>query len=243
MNDSNRPALRVFAGPNGAGKSTLISQLKSGGMTNAPVLDADAHAKNLTGTDAQRNLEAGRWVIAETRAAIAEGRSFIRETTLTSWESQRTMFEAKEAGYRVDFHYVGADSVKTTMARVEERVRKGGHDISETTQARRFETSLKNAGAVLSLTDRATFYDNTSDRYRIVATAENGRLTGAVKDPPNWLSRALGPEILASAKTQAYEQRGLERDFSRFPESSRTDPTRHRGADSAQRKGRGFEMD
>ena len=52
------------------------------------------------------------------------------------------MRDARAAGYKVNLIYVGVSDPAISMARVSERVRRGGHDVDDRAVARRYAASL-----------------------------------------------------------------------------------------------------
>ena len=107
----DRPIFTVIGGPNGAGKSTYTEGLAARGYPLGEVVNPDVIAANLPGPDATRDARAGRETLRRTRALIASGRTFSRETTLSGSEILRTMRAAKNAGFTVNLFFVGVDSV------------------------------------------------------------------------------------------------------------------------------------
>ena len=118
----DRPVFSVIGGPNGAGKSTYTDRLAAAGYNLGEVVNPDVIAANLPGPDATRNARAGRETLRRTRALIASGRTFSRETTLSGNEILRTMRAARNAGFAVNLFFVGVDSVDISRARVRWRV-------------------------------------------------------------------------------------------------------------------------
>ena len=121
-----RPVFTVIGGPNGAGKSTYTEGLAARGYPLGEVVNPDVIAANLPGPDATRDARAGRETLRRTRALIASGRTFSRETTLSGSEILRTMRAAKNAGFTVNLFFVGVDSVDVSKGRVRRRVERGG---------------------------------------------------------------------------------------------------------------------
>ena len=119
------------------------------------MVNPDVIAANLLGPDATRDARAGRETLRRTRALIASGQTFSRETTLSGSEILRTVRVAKNAGFTVNLFFVGVDSVDISRARVRRRVERGGHGIPEQVQARRFDRSLDNAALAAQVADRA----------------------------------------------------------------------------------------
>ena len=137
------PFLTIIAGSNGCGKSTLTS----GSRTNfqqIPILDPDAIARSLQDTTAgeSSNIEAGKQVLRLAEELIERCQSFTVETTLSGGTYLKMATRAKEAGFNVVVFFVGTESVEINLERVKARVIKGGHDVPEEDQRRRFPRTL-----------------------------------------------------------------------------------------------------
>ncbi len=70
--------------------------------------------------------------------------SFVVESTLSGRTFQRTLKNAKAAGFEITIVYLFLDSADSCVDRVKERVQKGGHDVPEVDVRRRFTRSLRN---------------------------------------------------------------------------------------------------
>ena len=57
---------------------------------------------------------------------------------------QNFIASARDAGFSVDIAFLFVESADACVARVAERVRKGGHDVPESDVRRRFTRSLRN---------------------------------------------------------------------------------------------------
>ncbi len=80
-------------------------------------------------------------------------------------------------GYTVVLIYVGTADVAINMQRVRFRVAKGGHDVLEEDQRRRYPRSFANAARALALSDEAVLLDNsTAAGYVKVAVKHLNRL-------------------------------------------------------------------
>ena len=86
-----RAVFTVIGGPNGAGKSTYTEGLAVRGYPLGELVNPDMIAAVLPGPDATRDTRAGRETLERTRALIASGQTFSRETTLSGSEILRTM--------------------------------------------------------------------------------------------------------------------------------------------------------
>ena len=141
-----RPVFTVIGGPNGAGKSTYAEGLAARSYPLGEVVNPDMIAAVLPGPDATRDTRAGRETLKRTRALIANGQTFSRETTLSGSEILRTMQGAKEAGFTVNLFFVGVDSLETSRRRVEDRVSKGGHGYPPARAGTSFRPQLRQRG-------------------------------------------------------------------------------------------------
>jgi len=181
------PSFTVVAGPNGSGKTTLTRYGREA-FQQLSVLDPDAIAQALTGASDKGGsaIDAGREVLYIAEAALANGESFIVETTLSGKTYLHMAKRAQTLGYTFVFIFVGTSGVQINIERVHRRVLKGGHDVPEEDQRRRFGRSMANMRVALSLSDRAVFYDNsTEEGHRKIATKRDGAIT--VYEPlPTW---------------------------------------------------------
>ena len=182
--------LIILGGPNGAGKSSAHAELERLGFVTGPFLNPDNIARDLGGAPDTRDIRAGRETLRRAKLWIREGRTFTRESTLTSSEVLRSMRTARDAGYRVILVFVGIDSVEAGKARVRSRVLHGGHDIAPEAQERRFAKSFANARRAAAIVNTAYFVDNASS-LRYVAWVEQGRVRFADGSRSPWLLPAL----------------------------------------------------
>lgn len=108
-------------------------------------------------------LEAGKRAVKLKNQFLNAGISFNQETTLCGHDPIKTIKQAKEAGYNVEMHYVGVDSVEICKERIRKRVADGGHGVPDEVVERRYEVSFDHLNKVLPDCDRIWFYENTSE--------------------------------------------------------------------------------
>ena len=198
----DRPVFTVIGGPNGAGKSTYTDRLAAAEYDLGEVVNPDVIAANLPGPDATRDARAGRETLHRTRALIASGRTFSRETTLSGSEILRTMQAAKNAGFTVNLFFVGVDSVDISRARVKRRVERGGHGIPEQVQARRFNRSLANAALAARIADTTVFVSSMEEQFQSVGMARRGVMVWQADVPGlQWLDRTT-QDLARTASTE-----------------------------------------
>lgn len=166
----SRPVLTIIAGSNGCGKSTLTTYAREN-FQQSPILDPDAIAKSIQETigPASSNIEAGKRVLQLAEELIESRQSFAVETTLSGGTYLKMADRAREAGFSVMAVFVGTASVEINMQRVKARVEKGGHDIPEEDQRRRFPRTLANMKRLLPKTDFVVIFDNSdAPGYKLV---------------------------------------------------------------------------
>jgi predicted ABC-type ATPase len=185
------PVLHVLAGPNGSGKSTFVARVLQP-VTHLPFVNADEiAAERWPGAELEHAYQASRAAADQRRQLLARGESFITETVFSHHSKLALVTQAVALGYLVNLHVmlVPAD---LAVARVAERVRRGGHQVPEEKIRERYARLLKLVVDARALADRSTFYDNSraSTPFRIVATYERGRLVGQA-DWPAWTPTVL----------------------------------------------------
>ncbi|MCH8045415.1 MAG: AAA family ATPase [Planctomycetes bacterium] len=139
----SKKSLYVVGGPNGAGKTTYAedSQLRHSSV----YLSADLIAAQLSPDDpASQRVTAGRQFLTSLNARLAGSDNLLIETTLSGRSFRRTLKRAREHGFEITLILVFLDCADTCVARVKERVRKGGHHVPEVDVRRRFSRSLAN---------------------------------------------------------------------------------------------------
>jgi len=189
----SRPVFTIIAGSNGCGKSTLTSTARDK-FQQTPVLDPDAIAKSLQATlDSQNsNIEAGKRVLRLAEELIAKGQTFTVETTLSGGTYLKMAARAKDCGFNLMVVFVGTSAVEINLERVRARVKKGGHDVPEEDQRRRYPRTLANMKKLLPQADLAVILDNsTVQGHTLVAFGHSGYMHWV--DPiPEWAASLRG---------------------------------------------------
>ena len=154
-----------MAGANGAGKSTL-TRLGREGFQDSAVLDPDAVARSMQRVGVQNGspIDAGRAVLEMAEGYLASGSSFLIETTLSGNTYLRMMVRAKNPGYLIVLLYIGTSDVSINLQRVRNRVEKGGHDVPEEDQVRRYPRSFANFRKAFEFADEAIVFDNSTSK-------------------------------------------------------------------------------
>jgi len=200
----DRPQFWVFAGPNGAGKSALVARFRV--RERIPVVNPDTIAQRLDRANADTPsvmLRAGRLAAVERRTLILARQNFGMETTLTGHSELRIMADAREAGYKVTLVFLGLADVFTSLARVRERVARGGHNVPPAIVQRRYARSLAHLPAAIGFADRCFVLDNTGRRHRLLLTIDGGQVRHVSRDLPGWLRRAVPAALLGLSEPSA----------------------------------------
>ncbi|HDS0949874.1 TPA: hypothetical protein QDZ34_002176 [Stenotrophomonas maltophilia] len=161
----------VLAGVNGAGKSSLLgSWLQAEGLG---WYNPDSFTRRLVESGwpaAEANAEAWQEGTRRLRQAMADGSDFAFETTLGGNTIPRLLADAC-AQHEVAVWFCGLASVELHMARVAERVSRGGHDIPHDRIRARFDSARQNLLALMPRLAELHVYDNSApaDRYGRVA--------------------------------------------------------------------------
>ncbi len=174
------PELFLICGQNGAGKSTFNKKVCL--RNSMEVIDTDevAKVKNIT------NFSAGKLVGKMIRKNLSEQKTFAYESTLTANFDFRIVEMARENDYKINFVYIGLDSENRSRKRVDERVRRGGHDIPSDDIARRYQRSLNNLRGMIPKVDGATIYCNSFGNYNEIVRFSQKKIVEIVKNVPDW---------------------------------------------------------
>src|SRR5260370_1579607 len=98
------------------------------------------------------------------------------ERTLSGRGHLGVIRRLKEHAYQVHFFYLWVPSVELVLARIRERVLRGGHDVPEPVVRRRFGRSITNFLVhYRALADRWILYENSAAVPAIIASGEAGQ--------------------------------------------------------------------
>jgi len=170
--------LYIIAGPNGVGKTTFASKFLPNYANCQNFINADLIARGMSPFAPEAAaVRAGRLVLSEIGFFARRRVSFAFETTLSGRSYLRLLRELKKQGYRVHLFFLWVDTVDVALARVRERVLKGGHDIPESVQYRRFGRSIRNFFLDYRLlADSWYLFDNTGTKPEVIAIETRHKL-------------------------------------------------------------------
>lgn len=168
-------ALWLVAGPNGAGKTTAVQREPIKGLlSGVEVLNADDRTLELlqaAGFEHFRDapsavlrstfIEAAEEVFANARTALAEDRSILVETVLSTRKFEPLVELVRARGGIFSLLYIALASPAVSAARVRRRVGEGGHDVPADRLATRWKRSVENLGWFARRAEAFWVYDNT----------------------------------------------------------------------------------
>jgi predicted ABC-type ATPase len=172
---NKRPTVYVIAGPNGAGKTTFAAKFLPNKVKCREFLNADLIAAGLSPFAPEtQDMRAGR-LLLERISELSELRvDFAFETTLSGRTHSRRLLTMKSQGYKVVLFFLWLPDPELAVARVESRVRQGGHNVPEADIRRRFDAGLRNLFRLYRpILDQWELYDASKFPPRLIASEEN----------------------------------------------------------------------
>ncbi len=169
---TNKPELLIIGGPNGAGNTTFINTYLPEFTNVREFVNADLIAKGLSPFEPEGALiEAGRLLLKRVHQLIEDKISFALESTLSGKSYLDLIQHAKGMGYIIRLYFIHLNSVELSINRIEDRVRKGGHNVERDIVIRRYERSVRNLFSFyLPLVDEWELFDNSGSECRLLAT-------------------------------------------------------------------------
>lgn len=182
--DNTTPQVFVIAGANGAGKSTSAPAILPPGM---PYLNADDIAKELSETSGNRDILAARLLFHQWEEWAAQRADFAIETTLASRSLSPRIANLQAAGFQFHLIFFWLASVDLAVARVAERIKRGGHAIPLETIQRRYSAGLRNFFALYQpMADSWSIFDNTPPGKSILVAIGKHQDIIQVYEPLVW---------------------------------------------------------
>lgn len=172
----------IIGGVNGSGKSSLTGVLKSTITNMGKIVDPDKIAQSMGGD----TYLAGQKAIEIIEKCLDENICFTQESTLSGGYTRKVAQRAQDQGYYIRLYYVGLNSAQECLDRIENRVKKGGHNIPHTDVIKRFNNRYKVLVKILPYCNEVKFFDNDNGFIEI-AEYKNGELFIKTKEPSPWL--------------------------------------------------------
>lgn len=162
--EANRPHALFVCGCDGAGKTTLLGQLCScRELQGLAIVDVNRSDVCLN----TNFLSRGRRAIDQLKTLLADRKSFVRESTLTSHFDLGIIVRAKQLGYMTELVFVGVCNAEIARKRIQ---------VAPEVAQRHFERGIANLPMAIELFDHVCLIDNTSLDFKIFARFENSSL-------------------------------------------------------------------
>ena len=193
---SRHPRLYVVAGPNGAGKTTFARKFLPDYAHCKQFVNADLIASGLSPFSPEvAALSAGKLLIEKIRELSGKGKDFGFETTLSGKSYVPFLKQLREQGYAIHLFFLWIPTLELALARIQDRVRRGGHDIPEPVVKRRFHKGIQHLfGLYRPLLDSWALFDNSQAAPHLIAAENDGNL--------EVIDRVLYEQISKTAETK-----------------------------------------
>ena len=164
MKEISKLRLIIVAGPNGAGKTTITEKLlRHEWMEGCVYINPDIIAQREFGdwNSPEAVVKAANRAKEMREGCLASMASMAVETVFSTSEKVEFVRRAKAKGFFVRLFFVCTNDPSINAQRIALRVMEGGHDVPIPKIINRYYRSIVNCANVISLVDRAYFYDNT----------------------------------------------------------------------------------
>jgi predicted ABC-type ATPase len=187
MNEA-KPQVVIIAGPNGAGKSTLAPTILRDTFGLLEFVNADTISSGLSAFNTEAvALDAGRVMLTRLRELASHKQSFAFESTLATRSYAPWISRLTHEGYEFHLLFLWLNTAELAIQRVAERVRHGGHSVSEEIIRRRYRRGLENLSRFyIPLADTWVVYDNSSTGSPLLIASGERERTSTVVWPDVW---------------------------------------------------------
>jgi predicted ABC-type ATPase len=159
---SDAPFLLVVSGPNGSGKSTLTDYLIEAGIDFGQYINPDQIAATLDLPEPARSKQAQAIADFQRERCLTSQLDFSFETVMSHPGKVDLMIRADDAGYDVTLYFVCTSDPEINIRRVENRVRRGGHDVPHERIVARYWRTLGLLPHAALVARRTVLFDNSA---------------------------------------------------------------------------------
>ncbi len=176
------PVMYVIAGPNGSGKSTFCERVLAPSLLEFVNADEIA-SKRWPGAETEHGYDAAMLAEQRREELLRDRKSFVAETVFSHESKVNLLRRASRADYIEVLHVIIVPE-DLAVARVEDRVANGGHDVPEDKIRSRHQRLWSHLAEAIGIADEAHVYDNTSATrpFKPVALYR----TGTLARQPRW---------------------------------------------------------
>ncbi|MDD5226832.1 MAG: zeta toxin family protein [Candidatus Omnitrophica bacterium] len=175
---NKKPSVYIIAGPNGAGKTTFAREFFPNYAKCNDFINADLIAGGLSPFSPETAaLHAGKLLLEKIRTLAKRRSDFGFETTLAGITYLSLIQKLKKRGYAIRLFFLWIPTAELALARVRDRVNRGGHSIPVNVVRRRFQRGLANFFRQYApRADAWTLFDNSEAVPRIIAQSADGKI-------------------------------------------------------------------
>lgn len=124
---------------------------------------------------------------------IRQNKSFSFETVMSHAGKVPELKNLISSGYKLYFYFVCTDDPEVNVARVANRVEKGGHPVSKIKIIERYSRTLELLYKVLPLCYRAYLFDNSGKKQVMIAEIYSGAMEIKTDSIPHWFINYVLP--------------------------------------------------
>ncbi len=164
------PQLVIVGGPNGAGKTTFAVEYAA--EMGLDYLGDDSIADEMSpGNPGSVRIAAARTYIDRLQNALAQRQSLVIESTLAGRMLHRHLQSARQNGYWITVIFVFLATETACLARIQERVARGGHNVPEEDVKRRFPRTFRQFWTdYRMLADDWAIFSNGGEAFELVTS-------------------------------------------------------------------------
>ncbi len=168
----------IIAGPNGSGKTTFARTFLPEYAQCDRFINADLIAQGLSPfSPSQVAIKSGKLVLEQIKEFSKQGVDFGFETTMSGVTYLKYFRMLQSSGYKIHIFFLWIPSSQLAIARVKDRVSKGGHHVPVADIKRRFERSTeKFFKSYRPLADKWILFNNAGASPKIIAKKQNAHI-------------------------------------------------------------------
>lgn len=171
------PLLYILAGPNGAGKTTFYSTAVEQGFipSDLPFINIDLITKDGLGGYTQENFARAEEIYREKVGEyIKTGKDFMIESNLAYQSDYDWLQNMIRHGFEVILYFLCTQNLAINIARVQKRVKEGGHDVPVVIIEHRYHNGLLYLKSQLHLFAEVYLIDNSYEEPVEMALLKKG---------------------------------------------------------------------
>lgn len=122
---------------------------------------------------------------------VKENLDFSFETVMSHKGKIKEAKDAKQSGYKIYLYFICIDDPEVNISRVENRVKKGGHNVMPEKIASRYLQTLENLIEMIEVSDKCYLFDNSGQELKLLAKIINDQLELMIdtEQCPNWFNK------------------------------------------------------